>query len=392
MGLGGAIVTGLGSILGTGAFVAIGVAAGMWGDAVLLAVPLAGAVAVFNGLSSAYLAGRFPVAGGTYEYGYQTLGPWWGFTAGWLFLLAKTASAATAALGVALYLGLSWDRRVVAVLAVAVVTGLVLAGLRRTVAVNALLVTVTVLAIVGFGIAGLLDPAADMAFGAGGLSLEGLLPATAFLFVAYTGYGRIATLGEEVRRPERIIPRAVIVTLAIAVVLYALVELGGRAAGGPEWGGVLDDGRSPAQLVSGPLAEVWSIGAVTAMLGALLNLVLGLSRVWLAMGRRADMPARLAGLDSRSTPVAAVITAAVPVAVIALIGDMSLAWSYSAFNVLLYYGLTNLAALALDRRRGTAWLGLGTCVFLSFFVPLQVWLTGTALIVVGLIWKRQRRG
>jgi APA family basic amino acid/polyamine antiporter len=332
------------------------------------------------------------VAGGTYEYGYQTLGPWWGFTAGWLFLLAKTASAATAALGVALYLGLSWDRRVVAVLAVAVVTGLVLAGLRRTVAVNALLVTVTVLAIVGFGIAGLLDPAADMAFGAGGLSLEGLLPATAFLFVAYTGYGRIATLGEEVRRPERIIPRAVIVTLAIAVVLYALVELGGRAAGGPEWGGVLDDGRSPAQLVSGPLAEVWSIGAVTAMLGALLNLVLGLSRVWLAMGRRADMPARLAGLDSRSTPVAAVITAAVPVAVIALIGDMSLAWSYSAFNVLLYYGLTNLAALALDRRRGTAWLGLGTCVFLSFFVPLQVWLTGTALIVVGLIWKRQRRG
>jgi APA family basic amino acid/polyamine antiporter len=392
MGLGGAIVTGLGSILGTGAFVAIGVAAGMWGDAVLLAVPLAGAVAVFNGLSSAYLAGRFPVAGGTYEYGYQTLGPWWGFTAGWLFLLAKTASAATAALGAALYLGLSWDRRVVAVLAVAVVTGLVLAGLRRTVAVNALLVTVTVLAIVGFGIAGLLDPAADMAFGAGGLSLEGLLPATAFLFVAYTGYGRIATLGEEVRRPERIIPRAVIVTLAIAVVLYALVELGGRAAGGPEWGGVLDDGRSPAQLVSGPLAEVWSIGAVTAMLGALLNLVLGLSRVWLAMGRRDDMPAGLARLDSQSTPVAAVVTAAVPVAVVALIGDISLAWSYSAFNVLLYYGLTNLSALALDRRRWTAWLGLGTCVFLSFFVPLPVWLTGTALIVVGLIWRRQRRG
>ena len=390
MGLGGAIVTGLGSILGTGAFVAIGVAAGMWGDAVLLAVPLAGAVAVFNGLSSAYLAGHFPVAGGTYEYGYQTLGPWWGFTAGWLFLLAKTASAATAALGVALYLGLNWDRRVVAAIAVAVVTGLVMAGLRRTVVVNTLLVTVTVLAIIGFGIAGLLDGTADTPLGAG-LSLEGLLPATAFLFVAYTGYGRIATLGEEVRNPERIIPRAVIVTLAVAVVLYAIVELGGRAAEGPEWGDVLDDGLSPAQLVSGPISKVWTIGAVTAMLGALLNLVLGLSRVWLAMGRRDDMPAGLAVLDSRSTPVAAVVTAAVPVAVIALIGDISLAWSYSAFNVLLYYGLTNLSALALDRRRWTAWLGLGTCVFLSFFVPLPVWLTGTALIIVGLIWKRQRR-
>ena len=101
MGLGGAIVIGLGSNnLGTGAFVAIGLASGLWGDAVLVAIPVAGAVAAFNGLSSAFLAGRFPVAGGTYEYGYRTLGPSWGFTAGWLFLLAKTASAAAAALGI----------------------------------------------------------------------------------------------------------------------------------------------------------------------------------------------------------------------------------------------------------------------------------------------------
>jgi APA family basic amino acid/polyamine antiporter len=199
-------------------------------------------------------------------------------------------------------------------------------------------------------------------------------------------------LGEEVSRPERVIPRAVIVTLAIAVFLYGMVELGGRAAGGPEWGNVLSEGQSPAQLVSRPFSTVWAVGAVTAMLGALLNLVLGLSRVWLAMGRRKDMPGRLARLDARSTPTAAVIAAALPVALIALIGDISLAWAYSAFNVLLYYGLTNLSALALDRRRPTAWLGLGTCVFLSFFVPLGVWLAGAALITVGLIWKRQRRG
>ena len=62
IGFGGAIVTGLGSILGTGAFVAIGLASGMWGDNVLLAIPMAGGLATFNGLSSAFLAGRFPVA------------------------------------------------------------------------------------------------------------------------------------------------------------------------------------------------------------------------------------------------------------------------------------------------------------------------------------------
>ena len=128
------------------------------------------------------------------------------------------------------------------------------------------------------------------------------------------------------------------------------------------------------------------------MLGALLNLVLGLSRVWLAMGRRRDMPGGLALLNVRSAPVNSVIAAAVPVALVALIGDVSVAWSYAAFNVLFYYGITNLSALALDRRRWTAWLGLGSCVSLSFFVPLVVWMIGAALIGVGLIWKGQRRG
>jgi APA family basic amino acid/polyamine antiporter len=395
MGMGGAVVTGLGSILGTGAFVAIGVASGMWGDTVLLAIPIAGLIAVFNGLSSAYLAGRFPVAGGTYEYGYQTLGPWWGFTAGWLFLMAKTASAATAALGVALYLGVPGDRRFVAIVAVAAVTLLVVGGLKRTTVINTILVILTVCALLTFAYAGFRDLNSSLParvfFRRTVFSTEGLLPAIAFLFLAYTGYGRIATLGEEVHRPARTIPRAVIVTLAVATILYALVELGGRAIGGDRWGLLIRQGQTPADLVAQPLATVVTIGAVTAMLGVLLNLVLGLSRVWLAMGRRLDMPEALARLDQRSTPVAAIITSAVPIVLIAMLGDITLAWTFSAFTVLLYYGITNLAAIKLDRRRWTAWIGLVSCVFLSFFVPPNVWLTGIGIVGIGLIWKTQRR-
>jgi basic amino acid/polyamine antiporter, APA family len=391
MGLGGAIVTGLGSILGTGAFVAIGIASGMWGDAVLAAIPIAGAVAIFNGLSSASLATRFPVAGGTYEYGYQTLGPWWGFTAGWLFLLAKTASAAAAALGVALYLDSTMDRRIIAVVAVVIVTGLVLAGLRRTIVVNTVLVTLTVLAVLAFALAGIIEPGAGPPpIDAASLG-EGLLPAIAFLFVTYTGYGRIATLGEEVRHPGRTIPGAVIVTLLVAVFLYGMVALGGRATGGEHWGLAFEEGQTPADLMTPPISTVVGIGAVTAMLGVLLNLVLGLSRVWLAMGRRRDMPEKLSRLNDRSTPVNAILAAAVPIALIVLIGDISIAWSFSAFTVLLYYGITNLSAIAVDRRRWTAWLGLASCALLSFFVPVTVWLTGAALIAFGLIWKAQRR-
>lgn len=370
------MVTGLGSIVGTGAFVAIGLASAKWGDLVLWAIPAAALVAVFNGLSSAYLAGRFPVAGGTYEYGAETLGSWLGFTAGWLFLLAKTASASSAALGVALYLGV--DGPLVPVIAVAAVTMMVLAGLRRTAWLNTMLVLVSSGTIVWFAFSQLARGAATTDIT---IDLEpgNLAAAVAFLFVAYTGYGRIATLGEEVRRPEVTIPRAVVVTLAVAAILYLLVEIGGRAFGGPFWGaqgGIVEAG--------GPVVAA---GAVTAMLGVLLNLVLGLSRVWLAMGRRGDMPASLATLDARSQPRRAIVLSALTIAALTLVGDIGLAWSFSAMTVLLYYGLTNLSALVLDRRRPTAWLGLVSCIFLSVFVPLQVWLAGAGLMAVGLLWK-----
>ncbi|HEU4318965.1 MAG TPA: APC family permease [Acidimicrobiia bacterium] len=379
LGMFGAIVTGLGSILGTGAFVAIALASERWADAVLWAVPLAACVAVFNGLSSAFLAGLFPVAGGTYEYGYQALNPWLGFTAGWLFLLAKTASAATAALGVALYLGT--DSFLVPLGAVALITVLVIAGLRRTTVVNSILITITISAILWFALQAATGGLGDVVnFAEPTTTGGGVLAATAFLFVAYTGYGRIATLGEEVKDPARTIPRAVVVTLAVAASLYMAIELGGRAWAGPNWGGVFNLSR----FIDWGFVR---FGAITAMLGVLLNLVLGLSRVWLAMGRRGDMPSPLARLDKRSEPTIAVIVTTVFIAGLTLVGDIALAWSFSAMTVLLYYGITNLAALAIDRRRPTAWLGLGSCLFLSFFVPPIVWAVGAGMVVLGLLWK-----
>jgi APA family basic amino acid/polyamine antiporter len=170
------------------------------------------------------------------------------------------------------------------------------------------------------------------------------------------------------------------------------VELGGRALGGPNWGFVLGfEGITPATLLEDPYRSIVTVGAVTAMAGVLLNLVLGLSRVWLAMGRRGDMPARLSLLDAKSQPLAATVLSGVTIALVCLLGDIRLAWSFSGFTVLLYYGITNLAALKLDRRRWTAWVGLASCVLFSFFVTIQVWLIGIGLVLLGLLWHRQRR-
>lgn len=89
--LGGAILLGLGSIIGTGAFVSVGFGVELAGSWIIWALLIAAAVATFNGLSSAQLAAIHPVSGGTYEYGYQFLNRQLGFTAGWLFVLAKSA-------------------------------------------------------------------------------------------------------------------------------------------------------------------------------------------------------------------------------------------------------------------------------------------------------------
>jgi len=408
VGLPGAVLMGLGSIVGTGVFVSLGLAAGIAGPAVVVAVALAALVATCNGLSSAQLAAAYPVSGGTYEYGYRTLHPALGFTAGWMFLCAKSASAATAALGLAGY-ALGDDgaaRTALAAGTVVAVTLLVAGGVRRSNAVNAVIVSITLAALVALVAAGL--PEIDRAnfAGLGDVAPRDLLHATALMFVAFTGYGRIATLGEEVRDPARTIPRAIIVTLVVTALLYiAVAAVAVGLIGAARLGEITRATAAPLEAVAlrSAVPDVrWliAVGAITAMLGVLLNLVLGLSRVALAMARRGDLPGGLAAVSGDS-PRRAVLFVGLGIAALTLIGSVEATWSFSAFTVLVYYAITNLAALRLPpehRRfpRAVAVAGLGSCLGLAFWVEPRIWLTGGALIAAGLLWQaaisRSRRG
>lgn len=407
VGLPGAILLGLGSIVGTGAFVSIGIAAGAAGPSVLVAIAIAACLATCNGLSSAQLAASHPVSGGTYEYGYRYLTPTLGFAAGWMFLCAKSASAATAALGFAGYaldavgIGTAGFRVVLAVAAVAAITALVAGGMSRSNRANAAVVSVTLLALAAFVVTGAPSalergPATLSGTLSGVGDLRALLEASALMFVAYTGYGRIATLGEEVRAPRRTIPRAIVATLAVSAVLYlgvAWVAVG--AVGAEELARLTDATAAPlegvARSFAGPvLPRLLALGAITAMLGVLLNLVLGLSRVLLAMARRGDAPTGLARIAAGTgSPRAAVVAVGATIAAIALVGDVGLTWSFSAFTVLVYYALTNLAALRLPpgARLFPRWIpaaGLAGCLGLAFWVEPRVWLLGLALLAGGL--------
>jgi APA family basic amino acid/polyamine antiporter len=414
IGVFGAVMMGLGSIIGTGVFVSIGVAAGVAGPAVIPAIGLAAVVAGFNALSSAQLAASHPVSGGTYEYGYRYLRPWLGFSAGWMFLCAKSASAATAALGFAGYLlnsfGYAKHGRLalvsLAAATVVVLTIVILCGIRRSNYVNIAIVSITLLSLGAFVLAGL-----PLAFAEGSRNLTAFggvagrerfwpafLQATALMFVAYIGYGRIATLGEEVHEPRRTIPCAILWALGASALLYMAVAVVAIAAVGADaLGSVTRTQAAPLEVAAGifgvpGIDKLVALGAMTAMLGVLLNLLLGLSRVLMAMGRRRDMPAAVARLDAaRTTPYVAVIAVGCIIVGLTLIGNVKTTWSFSAFTVLIYYAITNLAALFIEDRdriygKWVAWAGLAACPFLAFWVETRVWAVGLTLLAIGLAW------
>jgi APA family basic amino acid/polyamine antiporter len=393
LGIAGATMMGLGSIIGTGVFVSIGIAAGIAGPAVVVAIAIAAAVATCNALNSAQLAANHPVSGGTYEYGYRFLRPWLGFAAGWMFLCAKSASAATAALGFAGYLinSLGHETRWLtpfAICSVVILTAIVAAGIRLSNQVNIAIVSITLAALATFIIAGLPSASTNR------LTMQfrpmPLLHASALMFVAYTGYGRIATLGEEVVNPRRTIPKAIVLTLVISMVVYiavAIVAVG--ATGADRLHAATVENAAPLEVVARDFT--WrihwlvSLGAMTAMLGVLLNLLLGLSRVALAMGRRGDLPKCFENVTLSVIVVGATVVG------LAAIGNVKTTWTFSAFAVLIYYAVTNLAALQLAKSerlygKGWAWVGLIACLALAFAIEWQIWSIGLGLLAIGFLW------
>ena len=545
LGLWGAVVTGLGSMIGTGIFVCVVFASDLAGPQVLWAILLAAAVALANALSTAQLAALYPMEGGTYEYGYRLIGPQAGFLAGWLYICAKSAIAASAALAFAGYLLTLIDtgnRALLVMFAFILVAGLsylVYGGLARTMKFNLGIVSTTVLTLLFFIGAGLpkviqgglpdqatfipgfypkdvnplliggskpageaeapliksvraarsekelaererdrlreeqkkladetepVPPAGDFELPKTGsidlpkdeplpekrvLSLEErdqgnpmetslpggavqtspdpgdtftgdasrrpdpkgspFMLAAALMFVAFTGFGRIATLGEEVREPKRNIPLALILSIGLTSLLYL-----GVAAVYLVWleparahlaGGSLAYLTAKNSAETAPLALIASVlpvpgasliitvGAFTAMAGVLLNLIPSLSRMWMAMGRRRDMPEALTHLEGpQFTPRLAVIVAGTAVALLTVLGDIRLAWSFGAFTVLLYYATTTLAALRLpaEQRLVPPWVpavGMAGCILLASSVPPLIWGVGLGILFAGIAWQ-----
>lgn len=398
-----AVIIGLGSMIGAGIFAALSPATAQAGSWMFLGLALAALVAYCNATASAQLAAQYPTSGGTYAYARARVSPWLGLVAGWGFVIGKTASTAAMALTFAAYtVGEAWEKPV-AVLALIALTVVNALGVSKTaqltrwivIAVLAILaVFLVVIAASGdFGIGGIgsaaapLDAAGNPVVPAG-FDLLGVLQAAGILFFAFAGYARIATLGEEVRDPQRTVPRAIILALGITTAVYAVVAVAVMGVLGPAQLAV-----SEVPLAAAVGDTTWAqvlvrVGAALACLGALLGLVAGVGRTFFAMARDAQHFGFFAHVTQRfRTPARAQFLVCAAAIVLVLVGDIRTAIEFSSFGVLVYYSITNFTALTQSgswRRypRALQVLGLVLCLLLAFTVSLQAVIVGAILFVV----------
>ena len=400
LGLSDAVIVGLGAMIGAGVFAAVGPASRAAGSGLLVGLALAAAVAYCNATSSAQLAALYPASGGTYVYGRERLGDFWGYLAGWGFVAGKTASCAAMALTFGSHASPEW-RRQLAVGAVIALTAVNYRGVRKTALLTRFVVGI-VLASLAMVIAAALLGGAASPDNLGSLTANGgwrgILQSGGLLFFAFAGYARLATLGEEVVDPARIIPKAIPLALGITLGVYALVAVAALVAAGPE-----ALGASTAPLATAVrsgsfawLAPVVRVGGCVAALGVLLSLIVGVSRTAFAMAADGALPRWFDAVHPvHRVPHRAELAVGALVTVVVLVVDLRGAIGFSSFTVLSYYAIANASAWTLPpaRRRWPrvlAALGVLGCALLAFTLPATSITGGAGVLAAGTVlwWLR----
>ncbi|WP_226023103.1 amino acid permease [Halomicrobium salinisoli] len=371
LGLVSAMTIGIGTMIGAGIFVLPGVAASEAGPVVVVSFVVGGLIAMVNALSVSELGTAMPKAGGGYYYVNRSLGPVFGSIAGmgdWMGLAFASAFycigfgqylATLASLPSVLFLN---EIQVGALLAGLVFVGVNYVGAKETGGVQTVIVTLLLAILTAFAIAGWTSFDYGTLTGAGGLAPFGagaILPGTALVFVSFLGYAKIATVAEELKNPGRNLPIAIIGSVGIVTVLYAILV--SIMLGVVSWPELSDDApvaqaaevAFPASL--GPIEGVAAAAATVMTLGALLATassanasILASARINFAMGRDKIVTDWLNEIHPNyATPYRSIlVTGGMIIVFIALMGRSveTLAKAASVLH-LIVYALMNVALI-----------------------------------------------
>jgi APA family basic amino acid/polyamine antiporter len=397
-------LSGIGIILGAGIYALIGKAAGLAGNSVWLAFAIAALIAVFTGLSYAELSSIFPRASAEYEYTNRAFGKRLAFVVGWLIIFSGVIGASTVALGFGGYfLALTGFPVLPSALLLLLVLSIVLLwGIKISAwfaIVFTLIETAGLLMVIYIGLPhlGSVDYF-EMPYG-----FSGVFEAAALIFFAYMGFEEMVKLSEETREPERNVPLALILALAVTIILYMLVAV--SVVSVVSWE-TLAASQAPfsevaAQALGSDAFVVISAIALFATANTVLLMLLASSRIAFGMAESSSMPALLARVHpKRRTPWVAILVVMLLSMVFVFSGDIAFAASANDFILFATFVVINASLIYLrhkdpDRHRPfrvplrVGWvpvlpvLGILSCIFLIFHLDEAAILLGSLLALVG---------
>jgi APA family basic amino acid/polyamine antiporter len=394
---------GIGAIIGAGIFVVLGIAIGYAGPAIIVSIIIAGIVASFTAFSFAELGSAIPKEGGAYQYAFELISPFAGFLVGFLWLFAQIVAGAAISLGFASYFVAifpTFPLKTVAVVAAIVLTGLNLIGIKQSTAVNNILVIIKIAILglfIGFGIFQI-HPQNFSQFSPNGLF--GILQGAGFIFFAYLGFGRIATLGEEVKNPKRNMPLAVLIALVVSVLIYVLTGL--TATGLQDYHILAQSGSPIAEAAKAmgnfTIVAAVSLGALIATASVLLTNLIGSSRVAFAMARNGQLPKSIAKVSSRlGTPyISVLVMGALLTALVATL-DLKQTVAITSFAILSVHLTVNFSAIRFRKKMPNStgfrvplyplvpMLGFFSCIILMFSLPQESWIVAAVVVAISVV-------
>lgn len=438
-------VMGIGVLVGTGIFVLAGQAAANYsGPAVALSFAISGAVCALAALCYAEFASTVPVAGSAYTFSYASMGEFIAWLIGWDLVLEFTLGAATVAKGWGGYfdsvlgsIGLELpsvisdapeDGGVVDLPAVAIsliMMGVLIAGIRLSAWVNATITTLKLLVVAGIICVGVffvsgsnltpfIPPSrpTDYSSDAGvplilellgintGFGVLGVFTGAALVFFAYLGFDIVATLSEEVRRPQRTMPIGILASLGVATVLYIVVSIIYTGVLPYDQLGVEAPAAAVMAATGVPGAEfIISLAILTGLTVVIMTLMLGQTRVAFAMSRDGLLPSSLAKVHPTfRTPVRLTVITGVLAAILSgfipltLLGELVNIGTLSAF-VLVSVGVIVLRRTRPDLHRAfrvplmpvLPIVSAVACIGIMLFLPLDTWLRFLVWMALGVV-------
>jgi APA family basic amino acid/polyamine antiporter len=401
---------GVGLILGAGIYVLIGEAAGFAGNSMWISFLLGSIVAIFAGLSYAELVALFPRAAAEYTFVKNAFkNNFFAFIIGWLTAITSMIVAATVALGFAGYFTqfVELPITVVAVFLIGILSLVNFIGIKESSWANTIFAIITagglmLIIFLGFST----DPIEPINYIEMPNGITGIILAFVLIFFAFIGFEDMANVAEEVRKPHKTIPRAIILSIIITGVIYILVsmsvvrilsweELASSSAP------LADAAHNVLGVNGGTTLSVVALFATASTV--LITLVAG-ARILYGMAKSNSLPQFLGKVHSKTkTPWIAVVGILITSVAFAFVGDIVIIANITVFAVVITFAVINLAVIVLRYTESELerpfkvpinvgkfpilpLFGFGTTVYMAMQFEIEILLIGLAIIVIGTIF------